>query len=85
MIPDTSQWWLDAAYDYIDDIPARGVAWEYLRRNTHYQQDYAETLVQADDARRVAEALPRRWELRFRGPPKPNLAGTARLLDAPFR
>lgn len=50
-----------------------GVAFEFLRRNKEYRQDFAETLARiasggADKAAEI-ERLSRRWGLSFRGGP----------------
>ena len=39
-MPDTSLWCRDSAYDYWDNLAPEGVAWEFLRRNPSYQDDY---------------------------------------------
>lgn len=39
-MPDTSLWCQESAYDYFDDLPLEGLAWEFLRRNPDYQRDY---------------------------------------------
>jgi hypothetical protein len=82
MRPDTSRWRDESAYDYLDTIPASGLAWECLRRNRDYQNDYALTLGGTGDLKRAEERLMRRWGLRFRGQAEPDLAGPERLLDA---
>lgn len=66
MVPDTSQWRNEAAYDYLDHIPPAGFAWEWLRRNPRYQRDYAELLRQDRDTHNLEEMTQRRWGLRFR-------------------
>ncbi|MER9291522.1 DUF6499 domain-containing protein [Mesorhizobium sp. M0510] len=42
MRPDTSLWRSSSTYDYLDDLVAADLAWEWLRRNPDYQRDYAE-------------------------------------------
>lgn len=82
MRPDTSRWREESAYDYLDAIPASGLAWECLRRNRDYQEDYALIQRRTSDLKRAEERLMRRWGLRFPGQAEPELAGSARLLDA---
>lgn len=62
MSPDASRWRSADAYDYLDDLPAADLAWEYLRRNPDYQTDF-----QAASQSRDAEGLSLRWGLRFPG------------------
>ena len=40
MKPDTSGWENPSAYDFIQNAAADSIAWEFLRRNEHYQKDY---------------------------------------------
>ena len=82
MRPDTSRWRDDSAYDYLDNIPASGMAWECLRRNRDYQKDYALTYNRTRDIKAAEERLMRRWGLRFPGPAEPGLETPVRLLDA---
>lgn len=62
MSPDASRWRSADAYDYLDDLPAADLAWEYLRRNPDYQNDF-ETASRGG----AAAALSVRWGLRFPG------------------
>ncbi len=81
MVPDTSQWRSTTAYDYFDRLPAAGLAWECLRRNSAYQADYAESLDQSHDSMQTGTLLSKRWGLRFRCLSGPNMAESADLLD----
>lgn len=60
MSPDTSRWRSAEAYGYVDNLSGADLAWEYLRRNPDYQNDF-ETASRAQDADR----LDARWGLRF--------------------
>ena len=62
MPPDASRWRLAEAYSYLDELPAADLAWEYLRRNAAYQEDF-------DQARRGMLQVDwvDRWGLRFPG------------------
>lgn len=39
-MPYRSLWSQESAYDYWDDLPLEGLAWEFLRRNSDYQTTY---------------------------------------------
>ena len=58
-------WRLPAAYRHAKDIPAAGFAWEYLRRNDEYRQDFQTTARNTGPTGRDLEAFARRWGLRF--------------------
>jgi hypothetical protein len=59
-------WRSPKAYDYLQDLSAPGLAWEFLRRNVDYRADYANPDIRAAlDA--GAAGSTRRWGLRFRG------------------
>ena len=61
MSPDASRWRSAEAYDYLDDLSAADLAWEYLRRNPDYQNDF-----QTASQGRGETTLSARWGLRFR-------------------
>ncbi|MES0110036.1 DUF6499 domain-containing protein [Mesorhizobium sp. M0013] len=65
MRPDTSQWRSSSTYDYLDDLAAPNLAWEWLRRNADYQRDYHEVEHPDADRQRLAEMMRVRWGLRF--------------------
>jgi len=62
MSSDASSWRSAEAYDYLDDLPAADLAWEYLRRNPDYQRDFQAMPTSDGGGERVA-----RWGLRFPG------------------
>ena len=66
MKPETSGWRSSTAYDFVDDTPAPNLAWEWLRRNTDYQLDYARTEQSSDDGALEAGLIRHRWGLHFR-------------------
>ena len=67
MTPDASQWRLPARYDHVDDLTASDLAWEWLRRNDDYDQDF-EALGGTDVVRQVlTEKIRQQWGLRFPG------------------
>lgn len=56
--------WRDPApYDRAETYPARGLAWEFLRRDAAYGQTYR-TAVRRSSS--TADAVVGRWGLRFR-------------------
>ena len=81
MVPDTSRWRSDAAYDYFEQLPAAGLAWECLRRNEAYQKDFAANLKPASGDDRASDLLQRRWGLRFPCPSQHHLAGPVCRVD----
>lgn len=60
MSPDASRWRSAEAYDYLDELPASDLAWEYLRRNPDYQSDFRRVGRGPGQAREID-----RWGLRF--------------------
>ncbi|WP_232793196.1 transcriptional regulator domain-containing protein [Caulobacter hibisci] len=60
MSPDASRWRSAQAYDYVDELSAADLAWEYLRRNPDYQSDF-----QAPRQASGQSDWPARWGLRF--------------------
>lgn len=80
MRPDTSRWRMSSAYDFVDDLTAEGLAWEFLRRNADYQHDFAAYQATADDAEASAAAFRQRWGLRFPGAAGSKCGGTGSLL-----
>lgn len=65
MRPDTSHWRSPPSYGYIDNLFAPDLAWEWLRRNGGYQQDYARSVYPTADADRLAVMMRERWGVRF--------------------
>ncbi len=60
-----NDWLADAAYQYADNIPIAGFAWEYLRRDEDYRRNF-ETLNRMEAPPVIAlEAFSQRWGLRF--------------------
>jgi Family of unknown function (DUF6499) len=75
-MPDGSSWRTRPAYDYVERLDVAAFAWEFLRRNPLYRQEYIES---ADNPVAIA-ALLRRWGLRFRdGSEPPWRRGGSRL------
>ena len=58
-------WRSPAAYQYTEQIPAAGFAWEYLRRDDEYRREFqAITASHESDPERL-DAFVQRWGLRF--------------------
>jgi Family of unknown function (DUF6499) len=67
-MPD-GRWRSPEATDYLDDVQRSGFAWEFLRRDPLYREDYREMSrfldSQAPSDLEVALALAKRWGLNF--------------------
>ena len=72
-------WRSGAAYDALDDVSLKGLAWEYLRRNPDYVADY-ERLDGAAGNRETSVEVLKPWGLRFRRRPEASSTGRACLL-----
>jgi Family of unknown function (DUF6499) len=71
MMPASSNWRSPNENDYLKHLDRAGFAWEFLRRNQTYQEDY-ETIVRGatsdvGSGGTTSEALARRWGLSFPG------------------
>ena len=69
-----TDWRDDHQYDHFDQLDISGLAWECLRRNTHYRKDY--------DMMQEGGSAPADWGLRFPGRPGDQRAWRSRLLAA---
>ncbi|MFZ5712717.1 MAG: transcriptional regulator domain-containing protein [Bradyrhizobium sp.] len=58
-------WRSPAAYRHAKHIPAAGFAWEYLRRNDDYRQDFQIIALTGSSNTHELEAFAHRWGLRF--------------------
>ena len=65
MMPDASQWRSAARYDHVEKLTASGLAWEWLRRNEAYNQDFEALSGQETDVTVLVEQIRQRWRLRF--------------------
>ena len=62
-----ADWRSNTAYKNLENVPFRGIAWEYLRRNKQYARTFRQAMsVSSADP---ADASARRWGLRFPGRP----------------
>lgn len=73
-------WRSAAAYADLESASARDLAWEFLRRNPRYVQEWQ----QLDDTRPddAADHVAERWGLRFPGGSDARCANGGRRLDA---
>jgi hypothetical protein len=81
-MPEQGTWRISTAYDYVNDLDAPDLAWEFLRRNPEYQQDYKRLRGRGFDDEKAELALSNKWGLSFRGRPRPSRNGRKTLLDA---
>lgn len=63
-------WRSPAAYIHVKRIPVAGFAWEYLRRNDDYLNDFQTIAGTKTPATEALDAFARRWGLRFPARPK---------------
>lgn len=66
-----SDWQSAAAYEYVRNLDPADIAWEFLRRNPEYQQDYDRIARENLDDEREVQLL-QRWGLRFRERSEPD-------------
>lgn len=81
MRPDTSGWRSSPTYDYVDDLRAPDLAWEWLRRNADYQRDYALIGLRVEDQERLTKLVRQRWGLLFPSSPNFECYSGAGVLD----
>ncbi|MFZ5610284.1 MAG: transcriptional regulator domain-containing protein [Pseudomonadota bacterium] len=67
-----TDWRDEQAYAHFDDLGISGLAWECLRRNSHYRADY--------DRMQKGGGAPADWGLRFPRRPTAQCARRADLL-----
>jgi hypothetical protein len=60
-----SNWQAAAAYTYLDFLGSAAFAWEFLRRNSHYQAAYRSIASAGDTSPEISERFAQRWGLRF--------------------
>ena len=66
-MPQASDWRSSTRYAYVNQLHHAEIAWEFLRRNPDYHRDYPDIVRAIRRGGDPAEALARRWGLRFRG------------------
>ena len=63
-------WRSPAAYKHTKHLPAAGFAWEYLRRNDEYRQDFRTAAATGRVGSRQLDAFAQRWGVRFSKRPR---------------
>lgn len=84
-MPGQGTWRISTAYDYVNELDAPDLAWEFLRRNPEYQQDYNRLKQRGLGEDQAAAALLAKWGLSFRGRSRPSGPQRERRLDADSR
>ncbi|WP_080507352.1 transcriptional regulator domain-containing protein [Rhodopseudomonas palustris] len=64
-------WRQAAPYQHAKDVPASGLAWEYLRRDDDYCRAYERIKRCKTKSATILEAFSERWGLRFPARPAP--------------
>ena len=85
MMPDASHWRSSARYDHVEKLTASGLAWEWLRRNETYNQDFEALSAKNADRAMLTEKIRQRWRLRFRGRSASRSTDAFSLVDAARR
>lgn len=84
-MPEKGTWRIAAAYDYVSDLDAPDLAWEFLRRNSEYQQDYARLTDSGHSEEQASIVLREKWGLSFRGRSPYPVPARQRTLDTSGR
>lgn len=71
MKPDASHWRNNSSYEFFDDLPIEGLAWECLRRSDAYQRHYLALVREGTEREPFSTEAQERWGLRFRGSTRP--------------
>ncbi len=67
-MPEGAGWRSSSTTDYLDSVERSGFAWEFLRRDPQYRQDFERISVQLSRGTSIEEvvlALAKRWGLKF--------------------
>lgn len=80
-MPDRGLWRSESAYAYIDALDPPGMAWEFLRRNSAYQEDFTTATAPGPLSGSVALAIARKWGMPFCDGSRAHCAGSLCLLD----
>lgn len=65
MTPNAVGWRSSAAYEHITQMSASDLAWEWLRRNDAYDEDFRELSEARTGIEALTDRIRRRWGLRF--------------------
>lgn len=85
MTPDTSHWRLPTRYAHLDDLNASDLAWEWLRRNDEYNQDFEAYDSALVGRQELTDKIRQQWGLRFPGRSAHRSPGSASFLAAAAR
>lgn len=80
--PDPSPWLDAATYDYLDRLIPSDLAWECLRRNRRYHEDFHRAAAEQAAPLGTNDAIAARWGLRFPGSARSLRPAGAHPLDA---
>jgi hypothetical protein len=80
---ENADWRHGRAYDYVDRLDPAGLAWEFLRRNRRYRDDYEGIPKHKRDT--ASDTLTSIWGLRFPGFPDPSRHRCGCLFRAALR
>jgi len=84
-MPEQGTWRISTAYEYVNDLDAPDLAWEFLRRNPEYQQDYKRLKGHGLDEDKAEVALANKWGLSFRCRPRSPGNGCKTRVDTSSR
>ncbi|GAA0631406.1 hypothetical protein GCM10009424_00740 [Sphingomonas ursincola] len=82
MPKDASDWEAASDYDYLDTLGPSDLAWEWLRRNEQYEDDFAAFDRAPSEPGGTPDLIRERWGLRFPDTAVPAGTRCARLLAA---
>lgn len=71
MMPEQGTWRISTAYDYVNELDAPDLAWEFLRRNPEYRKDYSQLRDKGFGEDKAETALSDKWGLSFRDRSRP--------------
>ncbi|WP_230646605.1 MULTISPECIES: DUF6499 domain-containing protein [unclassified Bradyrhizobium] len=75
-------WRSSTAYEYVDDLQASDLAWEFLRRNEDYRREYKRLQSKTDSSDPAKESFAQRWGLSFRARSRSPRVVVGSSLDA---
>ncbi|WP_082697569.1 transcriptional regulator domain-containing protein [Novosphingobium fuchskuhlense] len=82
MMPDASHWRAASRYDHVDILSGSGLAWEWLRRNEAYNEDFETFSTHIEEASTLTAKIRERWRLRFPDQSRPRSRRCIGLLAA---
>jgi len=64
-MPEDGLWRSESAYEYVEALDAAGLAWEFLRRNSEYREDFLRASTDTQLNPFSTAAFARKWGLPF--------------------